>query len=95
MVEWTKLLVDSTVRNTSFGTSDSPEDPEVKKVTVLATKSMEHSSLLERIAYFSDWYRTKRAIAICQLFIERMKLHAKKRSDPPLRNDMALPLEGI
>ena len=52
MVEWTKLLVDSTVRNTSFGTSDSPEDPEVKKVTVLATKSMEHSSLLERIAYF-------------------------------------------
>ena len=73
----------------------SPEDPEVKKVTVLATKSMEHSSLLERIAYFSDWYRTKRAIAICQLFIERMKLRAKKLSDPPIRNDMDPPLEGI
>ena len=71
----------------------SPEDPEVKKATVLATKSMEHLSLLERIAYFSDWYRTKRAIAICQLFIERMKLRAKKPSDPPIRNDP--PLEGI
>ena len=72
----------------------SPEDPEVKKVTVLATKSMEHSSLLERIA-FSDWYRTKRAIAICQLFIERMKFRAKKRSDLAIRNDVDPPLEGI
>ena len=71
----------------------SPEDPEVKKATVLATKSMEHLSLLERIAYFSNWNRTKRAIAICQLFIERMKLRAKKPSDPPIRNDP--PLEGI
>ena len=73
----------------------SPEDPEVKKVTVLATKSTEHSSLLERITYFSDWYRTKRAIAICQLFIERIKLRAKKRSDPAIRNDVDPPLEGI
>ena len=73
----------------------SPEDPEVKKATVLATRSMEHSSLLERIAYFSNWYRTKGAIAICQLFIERMKLRAKKLSDPPIRNDMDPPLEGI
>ena len=73
----------------------SPKDPEVKKATVLATKSMEHLSLLERIAYFSNWYRTKRAIAICQLFIERMKLRAKKPSDPPIRNDMDPPLEGI
>ena len=67
----------------------------MKKVTVLATKSMEHSSLLERIAYFSDWYRTKRAIAICQLFIERMKLRAKKHSDPASRNDVDPPFEGI
>ena len=85
MVQRTKLLVDSTIRNTSFGTSDFPG----------RTKCMEHLSLLERIAYFSNWYRTKRAIAICQLFIERMKLRAKKLSDPPIRNDMDPPLEGI
>ena len=73
----------------------SPEDPEVKKATVLATRSMEHSSLLERIAYFSNWYRTKGAIAICQLFIERMKLRAKKPSDPPQETTWIHPLKAL
>ena len=73
----------------------SPEDPEVKKATVLATRSMEHSSLLERIAYFSNWYRTKGAIAICQLFIERMKVRAKKPSDPPKETTWIHPLKAL
>ena len=93
MVERTKLFL--WIPQLEIPSSEpqiSPEDPEVKKVTVLATKSMERSSLLERIAYFSDWYRTKRAIAICQLFIERMKLRAKKRLDPAIRNEVDPPL---
>ena len=64
-------------------------------MTVLATKSMEHSSLLEHIAYFSDWYRTRRAIAICQQFIERIKLSAKKRSDPPYETMVIHPLKAL
>ncbi|XP_068758156.1 uncharacterized protein [Montipora capricornis] len=33
----------------------SPEDPEVRKTAVLASKSTERPVLLERIEYFSDW----------------------------------------
>ncbi|XP_078352700.1 uncharacterized protein LOC144637505 [Oculina patagonica] len=51
----------------------SLEDPEVRKITVMSSKSSERPVLLQRIEYFSDWHRAKRAIAFCLLFIQRMK----------------------
>ena len=42
-----------------------PDDPETKKITVRATQVEEPPSLLERLKYFSNWHRAKRAIAIC------------------------------
>ncbi|XP_078371358.1 uncharacterized protein LOC144655010 [Oculina patagonica] len=53
----------------------SLEDPEVRKITVISmsSKSSERPVLLQRIEYFSDWHRAKKAIAFCLLFIQRMK----------------------
>ncbi|XP_068734747.1 uncharacterized protein [Montipora capricornis] len=57
----------------------SPEDPEVRKTAVLASKSAERLVLLERIEYFSDWHRAKKAITLCLVFMEELK--RCKRSD--------------
>ena len=47
--------------------SISPDDPEVRSVSVRATQIQEPrlSSLLERLTYFSDWHQLRKAIAVC------------------------------
>ena len=44
-----------------------PDDLKVKKVFARATQIQEPklSSVLERLTYFSSWYRVKKAIAVC------------------------------
>ena len=42
-----------------------PDDPEVKKVNVLLTESVSTEFEITRLDIFSDWYKAKRAIAIC------------------------------
>ena len=79
----------------NFDPQLSPDDPEVRKVTALATKSIERPTLLDSIEYFSDWYRAKRAIAVCLLFIQRMKLRVKKDKGNPIRNEDNRPQQGI
>ena len=71
----------------NFDSQLSPDDPEVRKITALTTKSAEHPTLLDCIEYFSDWYRGKRAIAVCLLFIQRMKLRVKKDKDNSIRDE--------
>ena len=46
------------------------DDPEVKKVTVLATTATRdnHADVLTRLEYFSNWHKAKRAIAVCLRF---------------------------
>ena len=70
----------------NFDPQLSPDDPEIRKITALTTKSIEHSPLLDCIEHFSDWYRAKRAIAVCLLFIERMKLRVRKDKDNSFRD---------
>ena len=51
-----------------------PCDPEVKKVTVLATKSMKRElKISDRLEYFSDWFRARRAIALSLLYLQRLR----------------------
>ncbi|KAK3726566.1 hypothetical protein QZH41_001952, partial [Actinostola sp. cb2023] len=47
------------------------EDPEVKKAQVLAavTSDVGMATILQRLEYFSDWYRAKKAIALCIKFM--------------------------
>ncbi|XP_006822328.1 uncharacterized protein LOC102807334 [Saccoglossus kowalevskii] len=51
-----------------------PDDPEVKKVTVLVTKVKpgSHAAILTRLEYFSSWHKAKRAIAVCLRFKKKL-----------------------
>ena len=54
-----------------------PRDPEVKKVTVLATKSTkEELKITDRLEYFSDWFRARRAIALSLLYLQKLREQA-------------------
>ena len=69
--------------NTS--TTKSPplteDDPEVKKVKSLATPGTTEnvSTILQRLEYFSDWHRAKRAIAVCLKFRKRLRSRTTDR----------------
>ena len=69
----------------NFDPQLSPDDPKVRKITALRTKSIEQPTLMDCIEYFSDWYRAKRAIAVYLLFMERMKLRVRKDKDNSVR----------
>ncbi|CAB4033136.1 uncharacterized protein LOC110985605, partial [Paramuricea clavata] len=58
------------------------DDPEVKKVKSLATATVETkcSSMLDRLNYFSCWYRARRAIANCMNLKNRLKCRISNRS---------------
>jgi len=53
------------------------EDPEVKKSVTMATISTEQqpkfATLEERLKYFSDWFRAKRAVALCLRYIQCLR----------------------
>ena len=61
-------------------------DPEVKKSVALATTAStqiaqahsEKISLAKRVEYFSDWFRAKRAVALCQRYIRLLRDRAHK-----------------
>jgi hypothetical protein len=62
----------------------SPDDPELKKVTALATQAMVQGSadFLSRLERFSSWHSMKRAVAVClrlkqALQDRRVKNHVK------------------
>ena len=69
----------------SEGTFDlQNNDPEVKKhVTMVTTQIVkvdsEKTSLCERVKYFSDWYRAKRAIALCIRYIRSLRARVQKK----------------
>ena len=49
-------------------------DPEVKVKSVCATQTSEYASITERLEYFSDWHKAKRAVAVCLKLQKRYKL---------------------
>jgi hypothetical protein len=59
-------------------------DPEVKGIKALATTvtESEHSSITERLKYFSSWHRAKRAIANCTNLKNRLKQRVRNRDNP-------------
>lgn len=50
------------------------DDPEVKQVRNLATGTQElnYANLLDRLCYFPDWNRAKRAVALCLRFRNKL-----------------------
>ena len=63
-------------------------DPEVKKSVAMATTTTtpivqarsETLSLAERIGYFSDWHRAKRAVALCQRYLRVLRDRALNKT---------------
>ena len=61
-----------------FSTEDvvqpSEDDPEVKKAVSLATEvSPSWLTLEERMKYFSDWQRARKAVALCRRYVKKLK----------------------
>ena len=59
------------------------EDPEVKRVTTLMTKSAqtsEYAMLLERLERFSTWFAAKRAVANCIRYMKKLQEVCRRRS---------------
>ena len=62
----------------------SPNDKEIKRSVVLtATTKSETASLLERLSYFSDWHRAKKAVALCLRYVNI--LHSRVIDRRPLQ----------
>jgi hypothetical protein len=59
-----------------------PDDPEVRKCSVIVTRTEEHAGMEEHLNRFSSWFKAKRAIAICLRFKEILlaRLHKRKLS---------------
>ena len=56
-----------------------PEDPGVRKSSVLTTKVCEWTGIEERLNRFSSWYRTKRAMAICLRYRKILLARVRER----------------
>ena len=64
----------------------APDDKEVKRISVLTTAVKEGPiSLSQRLEYFSDWFRAKRAVAVCRRYLhallERIRLRKVQPQD--------------
>ena len=55
-------------------------DPEVKKSIAMAASLIDQrrATLEERIERFSDWYRARRAVALCSKYIQTLKKRVNK-----------------
>ena len=60
-----------------------PDDPEVKRSAVMATRATEtrYPDIAARIERFSDWFRAKRAVAICIKYVKRLKNRVNKSKE--------------
>jgi hypothetical protein len=74
-------------------------DPEVKKAKSFATRTAETqcSSMLDRLNYFSCWYRAKRAIANCTNLKNRLKCRISDRNSSNIqtKNSMQVNVEDL
>jgi len=61
----------------------SEDDPEVKAKAALVTNAEKSfASLASRLEYFSDYHRAKKAVALCLLYIQKLKEKSRNPSVP-------------
>ena len=57
-------------------------DPEVRKAAVLATNTPKPwPTLTQRLTYFADWLRAKRAVALCRRYLKTLQAKAQRPMD--------------
>ena len=60
----------------------SEQDPEVRRVVAMATTAfVPQENLVDRIKYFSDWFRAKKSVALCILYIQKLKRRLEERKE--------------
>lgn len=60
-------------------------DPELKRM-VNVTKTVQVPTMIDRLARFSDWFRAKRAVALCLRFLQLCKRRSRiKFPQKPLK----------
>ncbi|KAK3746502.1 hypothetical protein QZH41_001765 [Actinostola sp. cb2023] len=65
----------------------STDDKEVKKTAAFTTAVKEQPATLpQRLEYFSDWFRAKRALAICIRYLQILKNRVQKKRVPPSKD---------
>ena len=58
------------------------DDPEVKKIVSLATAvTPSWSTMVDRLTYFSDWQRAKKAVAMCRRYVRLLQSKIQKRNE--------------
>ena len=61
----------------------SEQDPEVKRgVTMATAASVPDVTLVDRIEYFSDWFRAKKSVALCIRYTRKLKRLVEKKKEP-------------
>ena len=61
----------------------SEQDPEVKRAVAMATTTSASAvTLADRIAYFSSWFRTQKAVTLCIRYVRILKLRVEERKGP-------------
>ncbi|XP_053398928.1 uncharacterized protein LOC128556932 [Mercenaria mercenaria] len=68
------FLWSGTLPNAEIEAEVHAADPEVKCVKTLATgvKEIQYPCMIDRLSYFSDWHRAKRAFALCLRFRDKL-----------------------
>ena len=69
-----------------------PSDPDVKKAIVLTTMATKKElKIADRLDYFSDWFRAKRAIAFSWLYLcklrEKISVECKGSNNPTIQQE--------
>ena len=69
-------------------------DPEVKRASVFSVQAEapNYPSMLERFKYFSDWFRLKRAVALCQRYARKIRDRSFKGKRSATTPDAETPL---
>ena len=60
----------------------SEQDPEVKRVVAMATTTAPEVTLTNCIEYFSSWFGTQKAVALCICYLRILKLRVEERKQP-------------
>ena len=75
-----KSLDDQSSPHSAESISLSPDDPEVKKVSTMASQAQEPFSLSERLKQFSSWFRAKKAVAVCLRLQKQYRSRLNKKT---------------
>ena len=63
-------------------TRPSKDDPDVRKVVTMTTATAPlEANLIDRMEYYSDWFRTRKSVALCRRYIQILRERVQSRME--------------